>query len=173
MTVIAKTIQSKTLVIIDLICGSLIILAAFIFIPIAIFSIDASLISNPSVWGIVIVLMLFFGMTGFFAFIRPVLIYRKLPAVQAETDGTYLYIYGRKEAKIPLVEMEEASIDTETPNMMTRDFFIHLISEEYGRVNIKVKGYGRFKLYFVSGAKEVHYKILEIVENKIKEAKQG
>lgn len=37
--------------------------------------------------------------------IRNYLLYRRLPVVQAETDGTYLYIHSKKEAKLPLVDI--------------------------------------------------------------------
>ena len=106
--------------------------------------------------GVVVVGMLFFGLVGFFMFIRPYLLYRKLPAVQAEADSEFLYIHTKKEAKIPLSELSEATVRVDLPYLLQkeflREFIIHLFSEEYGDVILEIPGYGVYRMRFVANA---------------------
>lgn len=167
MEVIAQKAKSVTVLMIELITGAVIMLAAFIILPIHIFSIDKELLSNGFVWGVVIVCMLFFGSVGFFGFIRPYFLFRKLPDVQAETDGTYLYIHSTKEAKIPLAEMEGTYLNAELPYIMSRGFLVHLLSDKYGKVIINVPGYGKYKLHFIAGAYDVPARLAALIESKL------
>lgn len=168
MKTLARTVQNSAILRFDLIAGILIMAAAFLVLPIGIFSIDLELMKDPAIWGIVLTGMLFFGLIGFFGFVRPYFRFRNLPEVQAETDGTYLYLYGLKEAKIPLVEMEGAYLHADVPYRMGREFLVHLLSERYGTVYIEVPKYGKFKLYFIAGAQEVPHRIIALAENKLK-----
>ena len=66
--------------------------------------------------------VLFFGLIGYFTFIRPYFIYCKLPTVLAETDGKYVYFHGKKEAKIYYkIEAEEVSYKSENENNVSEN----------------------------------------------------
>ena len=82
--------------------------------------------------------------------------YRKIPEIQAETDGEFLYIHSKKEAKIPLSELTEATVSVDLPFILQKDFLreiiIHLGTEEYGNLVLEIPGYGKYKMYFVSYA---------------------
>lgn len=164
MTVIAKKVERSTLLILQLVIGALMMAGGFVLIPIAVFSIDAELLKNLFVWAFVLVEMLFFGLVGFFSFIRPFFLFRTCPDVQAETDGSYLYIYGKKQAKIPLIDLRQAKVNVVTPYMMSKEFIIHLISDRYGKVILKVPEYGKFKLYFVQNADAMPFIIEDLAK---------
>lgn len=163
MTVIARKTEKKAMLMLELAAGIIIMAAAVFVLPISVFSDDPTLLKNGYVWGAVIVGMLFFGLVGLFGFVRPFFLFRKLPQVQAETDGSYLYIYGKKEAKIHLAEMDGTYVNCETPYIMSSEFIAHLFSEQYGTVIIKVPNYGKYKLYYVARAKEVPGMIAALV----------
>lgn len=164
MEIIARKTKKKLFVTLELVSGIVIMAAVFIWLPIALFSIDKSLLTNIYVWGFCILAMLFFGSVGYFCFLRPYVLFRKLPDVQAETDGTYLYIHGPKEAKIPLAKIKAENLDSSIPYIMSSEFIVHLLSEQYGTVYIKVPRYGKFKLRFVSRAQEVHLRLVDLIE---------
>lgn len=159
MEALAVKTKKGTIIVIEMILGIIVMGAIFVGFPIYVFSIDAELIKNLFIWLLVLGVMLFFGSIGVLSFLRPYLRFRNLPEVQAETDGTYLYIHSKKEAKIPLSDMKDAEVDAETPLILSKEFMVHLISEEYGTVIIKVPNYGKYKLYFIANAKETVYKI--------------
>lgn len=167
MKIIARKIKKNLVLKLYLAVGIVMMVAALIVLPIAVFSTDVSLLKNGFVWGFVLIEMLAFGLVGWFCFLNPFLLFRRLPEVQAETDGTYLYIHSTKEAKIPLADMEGAYLDMETPYIMTHEFILHLVSEQYGKVIIKVPGYGKYKLYYISGAAEVPDMIAAFAEKSI------
>ena len=137
--------------------GALIMAASIIGLPCAILFYDATLLLNPYLLGTVIVAIVILCSLGFFAFIRPYLIYRKLPAVLAECDGEFLYIHSKKEAKIPISALSDALIFTDLPYLLhqdlVREFIIHIFSEEYGHIILDIPEYGKYKLYFVSHVK--------------------
>lgn len=166
MKVLARKIEKSILFQLNLIVGVLIMAAAFIAMPIGVFSIDVSLLTNLFVWAVVLAAMLMFGSVGYFCFLRPYLLFRRLPEVQAETDGTYLYIHSTKEAKIPLAEMDGTYLDFHMPYMMSREFVIHILSERCGNVTIKVPKYGKYKLYNIAGANEVPGVIAAVIEGR-------
>jgi hypothetical protein len=97
-------------------------LAAMILLPAGIAATDASFLLNPYVLGVVIMGMLIFGAFAHFLFIRPALVYRKSPEVLAETDGEYLYVYGKKQAKIPLSDLEGAMVTYHLPFIYSSEF---------------------------------------------------
>lgn len=167
MEIIARKTRQTLVLKLHLIIGAVIMTAAFIALPIGVFSIDKEFFTNIYIWITVILAMLFFGCVGFFGFIYPFFLFRKLPDIQAETDGTYLYIHSKKEAKIPLAEMEGTYLDAEIPNLMNREFFVHLLSDLYGKVIIKVPGYGKFKLYYISDARSVPARLASLIESKL------
>ena len=143
---------------IELVIGALIMAVAVIGLPAGIMAIDIALMANPYVVGVVIIGILMFASVGFFGFIRPYILYRKLPDVQAETDGEFLYIHAKKEAKIPLSSLSDAYVRVELPYLLQKEFLaefiIHLFSEEYGNVVLEIPGKGSYRMRFVSHAKD-------------------
>lgn len=168
MEVVARKSQKMGLVIIQFIVGILLTGVGFIIIPIVLFGSDPEAVKDPFIWLVALICMAFFGLVGYFADIRQLILFKKSPDVQAETDGEYLYIHGKKEAKIPLVDMKDAELDSVEPYVMSHEFIVHLFSERYGKVIIKVPNYGKYKLYFISESKAVVLKISNLVIEKCK-----
>ena len=168
MKQLVKKISKTSLLMIELIAGSIIMAAAMLILPIGIISIDPVLLLNPYVLGIVVFGMLMFGLVGFFIFIRPYLLYRKLPAVQAEFDGEFLYIHSKKEAKIPLAALNEATVYVELPYLLQKEFLdeilVHLFSEKYGNILLEVPGHGNYRMYFVSHVQETADELIRFIE---------
>ena len=168
MKQLVKKISKTSLLMIELIAGSIIMAAAMLILPISIISIDPALLLNPYVLGIVVFGMLMFGLVGFFIFIRPYLLYRKLPAVQAEFDGEFLYIHSKKEAKIPLAALNEATVYVELPYLLQKEFLdeilVHLFSEKYGNILLEVPGHGNYRMYFVSHVQETADELIRFIE---------
>lgn len=164
MKVIARKTSKITLVIIDLVIGVIMMLGGFIILPVIIFTSDANLVQEPLAWALVAGEMVFFGLVGYFAYIRQLLLYKKSKEVQAETDGEYLYLHGNKEAKIPLTELKDAYIDSVVPYMLSYEFVLHLISDGYGKVVIEVPKHGTYKLYFISDVKETVQEMYALIQ---------
>lgn len=143
----------------EFIAGTIVMVLAMIALPISILRMDITLIANPTVLVVLLSGMGFFGLVGYFAFIRPYLLYNKLPDVLAETDGEFLYIHGKKEAKIALCELADAYVDVELPYLyqkeFLREFIIHLFSFEYGTVVLEIPSLGTYKMRFVANARFV------------------
>ena len=158
MRILVRKMSSLGLLKVELIIGTLIMAAAVIGLPVGIALTDVTLMLNPYVLGVIGVGMLLFGLVGYFIFIRPYILYRKLPAVQAETDGEFLYIHSKKEAKIPLSKLESATVYVDLPYIYQKEFLsefiIHIFSEYYGTVILELPGYGKFKMRFVANAEE-------------------
>ena len=158
MRILVRKMSSLGLLKVELIIGTLIMAAAVIGLPVGIALTDVTLMLNPYVLGVIGVGMLLFGLVGYFIFIRPYILYRKLPAVQAETDGEFLYIHSKKEAKIPLSNLESATVYVDLPYIYQKEFLsefiIHIFSEYYGTVILELPGYGKFKMRFVANAEE-------------------
>ena len=142
---------------IQMILGAVVMVAAMILLPVGIIATDASLILNPYVLGVVVIGMLMFGSFAYFLFMRPYFIYRKSPQVLAETDGEYVYVYGKKQAKIPLSAFEDAVVTFHLPFIYSNEFvsvfLTHLLSEEYGDMTLDVPGYGSYRLRFVANVR--------------------
>ena len=140
MRILVRKMSSLGLLKVELIIGTLIMAAAVIGLPVGIALTDVTLMLNPYVLGVIGVGMLLFGLVGYFIFIRPYILYRKLPAVQAETDGEFLYIHSKKEAKIPLADLAGTSTFIHLPFMFSKEFIAvlltHLISENYGDLDL-------------------------------------
>ena len=157
MKVLIRKMQSFTILKAQLIFGAIVMLATMIVLPAGIAAVDVSLLLNPYVLGVVLVGMLMFGAFAYFLFIRPYLIYRKSPEVLAETDGEYLYIYGKKQAKIPLSAFEGAIVTYHLPFIYSKELvavlLTHLFSENYGDLSLDVPEYGSYRLRFVSDVK--------------------
>ena len=158
MRPLAKKIRNFGILTLEFILGTIVMAAAMIVLPVGILMIDVSLILNPYVLGVVIIGMLMFGMVAYFLFMRPYLIYRKSPDVLAEADGEYLYIYGKKQVKIPLSALADAVITFQLPFIYSNEFvavlLVHLFSEKYGDLILDVPEYGSYKMRFVSNVQE-------------------
>ena len=167
MKTLVKKMSSFGILKVQLIIGALVMVAAMVVPPVGIIVGDPTLIRNPYVLGVVLVGMLMFGAFAYFLFIRPYLIYRKLPEVLAETDGEYIYIYGKKQAKIPLSAFAGAMITYQLPFIYSNEFIatlvVYLCSEKYGDLILDVPDYGSYKLRFVSKVREASNELMNFL----------
>ena len=168
MNVLVRKMSSLKLLKVELIVGIIFSVAAMIGIPVSIFCLAPDLLREPLAWGIAFGVMLFFGLVGYGLFVHPYRLYLKLPEVQAEYDDEFLYIHGKKEAKIPLAEITYVHITAELPFLwhesFLREIVIHLCSDEYGKIDLDIEGYGNYKLYFVPHAKDMESKLFEFFD---------
>ena len=168
MKTLVRKMSSLKLLKVELILGAIFSTIAMIAIPISIFCVAPALLSELLAWGIVLLVMLFFGAVGYFIFVRPYRLYLRVPDVQAEYDDEFLYIHGKKEAKIPLAEITYVNITAELPFLLhesfLREIVIHLCSEEYGRIDLDIDGFGSYKLYFVPHAKDMESELFRFFD---------
>ena len=164
MNILVRKMSSLKMVKVELILGTIFSTLAMIGIPISIFCLAPDLLREPLAFGIAFGVVLFFGLVGYGLFVRPYRLYLKLPDVQLEYDDEFLYIHSKKEAKIPLAELTYVHITAELPFLLhesfLREILIHLCSDEYGRIDLDIDGFGGYKLYFVPHAKEMESKLL-------------
>ena len=157
MNILIRKISKPGLLLVELIFGVLLMGAAAVLLPVAVAQVDIALFLDPFVFGIVAIGMLFFILVAYFRLIRPYIVYRRFPDVQAETDGKNLYIHANKEACIPLSSLARATVRVELPYLLQkeflREFIIHLFSEEYGTVVLEIPGHGTYKMRYVSRAR--------------------
>lgn len=142
-----------------LIYYAVIYIALALVLPVAIIILDPSLFLNPTILIMVIGVVLFFGLIGYFTFIRPYFTYRKLPKVLAETDGEYVYFHGNKETKISLNDLSYCYMDVRVPYLFQhgflREFIIYKFSSNYGSIILDVPNHGTIKMPFVANAEDV------------------
>lgn len=164
MNVLVRKMPSLKLLKVELILGTIFSVIAMIGIPVSIFCLTPDLLREPLAWGIAFGVMLFFGLVGYGLFIRPYRLYFKLPDVQLEYDSEFLYIHSKKEAKIPLAELTYVNITAELPFLLhggfLREILIYLCSDEYGRIDLDIDGFGSYKLYFVPHAEDMKGELL-------------
>ena len=139
---------------VQMIVSAIVMIVAMFALPVGLMIGEPSLLIEPYIIGAIVVVMLIFGAFAYFLSIRPYFLYRKLPEVLAETDGEYLYLHGKKEAKIPLSELDGTSTFVHLPFLYSNELIAvlltHLLSEKYGDLDLDVPGYGNYKLRFVS-----------------------
>ena len=168
MNTLVRKMSSLKLLKVELILGTIFSAVAMIGIPVSIFCLAPELLREPLAWGIAVGVMLFFGLVGYGLFVHPYRLYHKLPEVQLEYDDEFLYIHSKKEAKIPLAELTYVQITAELPFILQegflREILIHLCSDEYGRIDLDIDGFGSYKLYFVPHAKEMEGKLLRFFD---------
>ena len=150
-----------------LIYYAVIYIALALVMPVAIVILDPTLFLNPTILFIVIGIVLFFGLIGYFTFIRPYVVYKKLPEVLAESDGEFVYFHGKKEAKISLNDLSYCYIEVDVPHIFQhgfiREFIIHKFSSNYGTITLTVPSYGTVKLQFVANAEDVSQELLAYI----------
>lgn len=164
MSVLVRKITSLKLLKVELILGTVFSAIAMIGIPISIFCLAPDLLKEPVAWGIAFGILLFFGLVGYGLFVHPYRLYHRLPDVQMEYDDKFLYIHSKKEAKIPLADLTYVHITAELPFLFQegflREMVIHLCSDEYGRIDLDIDGFGSYKLYFVPHAQDMESELL-------------
>ena len=167
MKPLAKKMRSFGILKVQLVIGAVMMVAAMVGLPVSIIMGDPSLLLDPYVLGVVLVGMLMFGSFAYFLFIRPYFLYQKLPEVLAETDGEYLYIHGKKEVKIPVADLDGTVVDVDLPFIYSSEFLavfiVHLVSENYGDIELDVPGYDSYKLHFVSNVQESANNIIAFI----------
>ena len=167
MNTLVKKMEKLGLLKFVLIYYAVIYIALALVLPVTVIILDASLLLNPTILGMVIIAVLFFGLIGYFTFIRPYFIYRKLPTILAETDGKYVYFHGKKEAKISLNDLSYCYMDVHVPHVFQhgfiREIIIHKFSFNYGSIVLNVPSYGTIKLQFVANAEEVGRELISYI----------
>ena len=168
MNTLVRKMGSLKLLKVELIGGTIFSALAMIGIPVSIFCIAPDLLREPIAWGIAFGIILFFGLVGYGLFVRPYRLYLKLPDVQLEYDDEFLYIHSKKEAKIPLDELTYINITAELPFLLhesfLREILIHFCSDEYGRIDLDIDGFGSYKLYFVPHAVDMASELLSFFD---------
>ena len=164
MKTLVRKMSSLKLLKVELILGTIFSAIAMIGILVSIFCIAPDLLREPLAWGIVFGIILFFGLVGYGLFVHPFRLYLKLPDVQLEYDDKFLYIHSKKEAKIPLADLTYVHITAELPFLLhesfLREILIHLCSDEYGRIDLDIDGFGSYKLYSVPHAADMERELL-------------
>ena len=154
MKTLVKKMRKVGVLKFQMVLGAIVMIAAMIALPVSIIIGDPSIILNPYVLGVVLIGMLMLALFAYFLFMRPYFLYRNSPEVLVETDGKYLYIHGKKEAKIPLADLDGTSYFIHFPFLYSNEFVAtlvtHLLSERYGDLDLDIPGYGSYKLRFVS-----------------------
>ena len=167
MKTLVKKMDKLGLLKFVLIYYAVIYIALALVLPVTIIILDPSLLLNPTILGIVIIAVLFFGTIGYFTFIRPYIVYKKLPAVLAESDGEFVYFHGKKEEKISLVDLSYCYMDVNVPHVFQqgfiREIIIHKFSSNYGAIILDVPSYGTLKLQFVANAEDVAKELLDYI----------
>ena len=167
MKTLAAKMEKMGLLKFVLIYYAIVYIALALVLPVTILVLDPSLFLNPTILAIVLGVFLFFGLIGYFTFIRPYFIYRKLPAVLAETDGKYVYFHGKKEAKISLNDLSYCYMDVHVPHVFQhgfiREFIIHKFSFNYGSIILNVPNHGKVKMPFVANAEEVGRELINYI----------
>ena len=173
MKVLARKIKMSTALKLHWMIGAGLMAVIMIALPVGIFSLDSSFITNPYIVGVVVIAMTLFGLVGYFGYINQYLLFRKLPEIQAETDGEYLYIHSKKEAKILIEDLDGVNLDHEVPNLFQKEFIreilVHLFSDEYGKVILDTPKNGTYKLYFISQAVDTVYEMADYITKKLNE----
>ena len=164
MKTLVRKMSSLKLLKVELILGTIFSSIAMIGIPVSIFCVAPDLLREPLAWGIAYGAMAFFGLVGYGLFVHPYRLYLRLPEVQLEYDDEFLYIHSKKEAKIPLADLTYVRITAELPFLLHESFWremlIHLCSDEYGRIDLDIDGFGSYKLYFVPHAEDMESELL-------------
>ena len=167
MKILVSKMEKMGLLRFVLIYYAIIYIALALVLPVTVLILDPSLFLNPTILGMVIIAVSFFGLIGYFTFIRPYIVYNKLPKVLAESDGEFVYFHGGKETKISLHDLSYCYLDVHVPYIFQhgfiREFIIHKFSSNYGSIILDVPGHGTIKLKFVANAQNVAKELLNYI----------
>ena len=167
MNVLVKKMDKMGLLRFVLIYYAVIYIALALVLPVTVILLDSSLLLNPTILGVCLLAMAFFGLIGYFTFIKPYFVYRNLPTVLAETDGKYVYFHGKKEAKISLNDLSYCYMDVDVPHIFhpgfLREFIIHKFSSDYGTIVLNVPNHGTIKMPFVANAEDVGRELINYI----------
>lgn len=167
MNTLVKKMEKFGLLRFVLIYYAVIYIALALVLPVTVILLDPSLLLNPTILGMCLLAMAFFGLIGYFTFIKPYFVYRNLPTVLAETDGEFVYFHGKKEAKISLNDLSYCYMDVDVPHIFhpgfLREFIIHKFSSDYGTIVLNVPSYGTVKMQFVANAQDVANELLNYI----------
>jgi hypothetical protein len=159
MKVLVRKMDKLGLLRFVLIYYAVIYIVLALVLPVTIAVLDFTLFANPTILCMCITALLFFGTIGYFSFIRPYIIYQRLPQVLAETDGEFVYFHGKKEAKISLNDLSYCYMNVNVPYIFQhgfiREFVIHKFSSNYGSIVLNVPNHGTIKMPFVANAEDV------------------
>ena len=167
MKVLVSKMEKLGLLKFVLIYYAIIYIALALVLPVTILVLDPSLFLNPTILCMVIIAVSFFGLIGYFTFICPYIVYKKLPKVLAESDGEFVYFQGKKEAKISLNDLSYCYMNVNVPHIFQhgfiREFIIHKFSSNYGSITLDVPSYGTVKLQFVANVEDVAKELLDYI----------
>ena len=165
-TLIKKT-GNITLLRVELIIDIICTVIAMLAIPVTMLLLDPALLLEPFILGLSIAVFVLAGLIGFLVFVRPLVLYKKLPEVFAEADEEFLYVHGKNEAKIPLSSLRDATVEVHLPFLFQKSFIsmiiINLFSEQYGEITLEVPEYGTYKMRFVAYANETAQKVADFI----------
>lgn len=167
MKILVSKMEKMGLLRFVLIYYSAIYILLALALPVTVLVLDPSLLLNTTVLIMAIIAFSFFALIGYFAFIRPYFVYRKLPTVLAETDGEFVYFHGKKEAKISLNDLSYCYMDVNVPQIFNpgfiREFIIHKFSSNYGSIVLSVPNHGTIKMQFVANVEEVASELMNYI----------
>lgn len=140
-----------------------------LLIPVGLIAIgtDKEVLLNPYMLGVMAFAFLFFAGVAYLRYIRPYRQYLREPEVLAETDGEFLYVHGKREAKIPLAELADAGVQTILPYLYQKEFLddilLHMFSEKYGDLYLHVPGHKAYKMRYVSRVEETADELIRFI----------
>ena len=74
----------------------------------------------------------------------------------------------KKKQKFHLADLTYVHITAELPFLLhesfLREILIHLCSDEYGRIDLDIDGFGSYKLYFVPHAKDMESELFRFFD---------
>ena len=174
MRVLVKKMSKLGLLKAQLIIGALVMAAAVIGLPVGMALTDIEMLKNPYVLGTIVVAMILFALVGFFIFVRPYILYHKFPEVQVEADEQFLYIHTKKEAKIPLANIERIYVNADLPYLYQKEFLaeflVHIFSDEYGDIRLEIPGYGKYRMRFIGQVKNTANELAAFLEGVMNKA---
>ena len=132
---------------------------------------DKEVLLNPYMLGVMAIAILFFAGVAWLCFIRPYRLYLREPEVQAETDGEFLYVHGKREAKIPLAELADASVQSMLPYLYQKEFLgdilLHMFSEQYGDLYLHIPGHKAYRMRYVARIHETADELLRFIREEV------
>lgn len=169
MKTLISRIAKPGLIKFEFILGIIFMALALFGIPGAMMIYNIELLAEPSILGTIIVASLVITLVAFLRFVLPYINYRKYPLVQVETDGEFLYIHTKKEAKIPLVDLENVYVNADLPFIFQkeflREFIVHMASGEFGDVTLEIPNYGTYKMRYVERATESANELAKFIDD--------